>query len=238
MYLDEIWAFIPARSGSKGIKNKNIIKLNNKPLIAHSIEHAKKIKKITKIIFSTDSKKYISIAKKYGCNDFHLRSKKLSSDKASEHSVFLDFIKCRLKTNKKVPKYFLHLRPTTPVRKISTIKKALELFFKKGKNYTCLRTVTLMSNPAYRSFRISSNKLKSIFNEDFDIDKYCVPRQLFDQTYFCNTIADIYHTKTILNGRLFGNKVLPLVVDDDFCDIDEPKDLKMAEYFLKKTSYK
>ena len=45
MYLDEIWAFIPARSGSKGIKNKNIIKLNNKPLIAHSIEHAKKIKK-------------------------------------------------------------------------------------------------------------------------------------------------------------------------------------------------
>ena len=87
-FLNEVWAFIPARSGSKSIKNKNIINLNGKPLIAHSIEHAQKLKQVKKIIFSTDSQKYISIAKKYGCKDFHIRSSLLASDTASEHSVF------------------------------------------------------------------------------------------------------------------------------------------------------
>ena len=57
-FLDEVWAFIPARSGSKSIRNKNIIKLNGKPLIAHSIYHAKKLKLVKKIIFSSDSLKY------------------------------------------------------------------------------------------------------------------------------------------------------------------------------------
>ena len=233
-FLNEVWAFIPARSGSKSIKNKNIINLNGKPLIAHSIEHAQKLKQVKKIIFSSDSKKYISIAKKYGCKDFHIRSNLLSSNTASEHSVFFDFIKKRLANKQTVPKYFLHLRATTPVRNIATLKKAIQVFKLKGKGYTSLRTMTHMSNPSYRSFRIKSNKLSSIMKIDYDIDKYCVPRQLFEKTYFCNTIADIYLTSTILKGKLFGNKVFPLVVNDDYCDIDEPKDLDLAKFLIKK----
>ena len=61
LIIDEIWALIPARSGSKSIKNKNITNLNGKPLIAYSINHAKKTKYIKRIIFSSDSKKYIEI---------------------------------------------------------------------------------------------------------------------------------------------------------------------------------
>ena len=235
-FLNEVWAFIPARSGSKSIKNKNILKLNGKPLIAHSISHAKKLKSIQKIIFSSDSLKYIKIAKKYGCKDFHFRTKETSSDKASEHSVFFDYIKHRLINGKKVPKYFLHLRPTTPIRNISTLNKAINTFKKKSKNFTSLRTITHMSNPAYRSFRIKSNKLSAIFKIDYNIDKYCVPRQSFDKTYFCNTIADIYLTSTILKGKLFGNRVFPLVISDDYCDIDEPKDLDLAKFLLQKKS--
>ena len=136
----------------------------------------------------------------------------------------------------KVPKYFLHLRPTTPVRNISTLNRAIRIFKSKSKSYTSLRTMTHMSNPAYRSFRIKSGKLSSISKIDYNIDKYCVPRQLFDKTYFCNTIADIYLTSTILKGKLFGNKVFPLVVSDDYCDIDEPKDLDLAKFLLKKQS--
>ena len=64
---NEIWAVIPARSGSKSLKNKNIKKLLGKPLIVHSIISAKKNSLIDKVVFSSDSNKYISIAKKYKC---------------------------------------------------------------------------------------------------------------------------------------------------------------------------
>tara|TARA_B100000989_G_scaffold294175_2_gene272777 strand:- start:3621 stop:4367 length:747 start_codon:yes stop_codon:yes gene_type:complete len=232
-FLNEVWAFIPARSGSKSIKNKNIRKLDGKPLFAHSIYHAKKSKLIKKIIFSSDSLKYISIAKKFGCKNFHIRSKKISSNTASEHSVFFDFIVKRLKKNETLPKYFIHLRPTAPIRNISSINKAIKVFKRVSKRYTSLRTMTQMSNPAYRSFRIKSKKLSSILKLDYDIDKYCIPRQFYDKTYFCNTVADIYLTTTILKGKIFGNKVYPLITNDDYCDIDEIKDLNKAKFLIK-----
>ena len=76
-FTKEIWAVIPARSGSKSIKNKNIKSFSGKPLIAHTIIIAKKLKKVKKIIFSSDSQKYYNIAKRYGKIEFHKRSKTL-----------------------------------------------------------------------------------------------------------------------------------------------------------------
>ena len=72
-------AIITARSGSSGIKNKNIKMINNKPLIYYTIKFAKKLKFIDKLIFSTDSKKYLKIALKYYHFENNLRPKKLSS---------------------------------------------------------------------------------------------------------------------------------------------------------------
>ena len=62
------WAFIPARSGSKSIKNKNLLKLRNRPLLAYSVIAARKLKIVKRVVVSSDSKKYLSIAKKYCCN--------------------------------------------------------------------------------------------------------------------------------------------------------------------------
>ena len=64
-YSDELWAMIPARSGSKTIKNKNIRKVNGIPLVMHSLLFASKIKRIKKIIFSSDSTKYLKLANKF-----------------------------------------------------------------------------------------------------------------------------------------------------------------------------
>ena len=63
--MSKVVCLIPARSGSQGIKNKNIKKFNNKPLIYYSINFAKSLEFVDKIIFSTDSRRYLSIAKKY-----------------------------------------------------------------------------------------------------------------------------------------------------------------------------
>ena len=91
----KILAVVMARSGSKGLKNKNILKINKIPLIGHAGKISKKIKLIDKCIISTDSRKYGNIAKKYGMHFFFLRNKKLSGSKVPDHLVLKDTYKSR-----------------------------------------------------------------------------------------------------------------------------------------------
>ncbi len=95
-----VWAFIPARSGSKTIKNKNLLKLKGIPLIAHSIKSGLRNKLIEQTYFSSDSKKYLKIAKKYGCYNLLLRNKKLARDESSDLDVFKDFVNSIIKKKK------------------------------------------------------------------------------------------------------------------------------------------
>ena len=83
----EIIAIIPARSGSKSIKNKNIVNLFGKPLIYYSINVAIKSKYISRVIVSTDSKKIKKIALKYGAEVPFLRPKKYSLDNSKDYEV-------------------------------------------------------------------------------------------------------------------------------------------------------
>ena len=234
----EIWAFIPARSGSKSLKNKNIKLFMKKPLIAHSILLAKKIEIISQIIFSTDSKKYLKIASKYGCKHFHFRSSKISSDAASEYSVFIDYIKKRIKAKKPLPKYFLHLRPTSPVRSYKTIIKAINFFMRNEKKYSSLRSAHLMDNPAYRSYRIVNGKLCSIVGKDFKVANYSQRRQSYPKTYKTGHLFEIYKTKNILKGDLWGSRVTPYITTDLFNDIDTKDDFENLEHYIKKNKIK
>ena len=118
-------AIITARSGSSGIKDKNIKILKNKPLIYHTINFAKKLKFVDKLIFSTDSKKYLKIAQKYYPFSKSLRPKKL----ATKYTKSIDVIKYLINLEKKIGNFYdavLILEPTSPFRKLSDFKKAYE----------------------------------------------------------------------------------------------------------------
>jgi CMP-N-acetylneuraminic acid synthetase len=197
---------------------------------------ALKTQGIKKTIFSSDSLKYISMAKKFGCRDFHHRSKKFSNDNASEYSVFRNFVDTQIKENKILPKYFVHLRTTSPIRKKSTLEKAIK-FFKKKNNFTSMRSAHVMSNPAYRATRIVNGKLCGIMNKNFNIDTFCKPRQFYQDTFRCG-LFDIYKTENILKGHLWGNKVFPYIIDDIYNDIDTIEDFDLVEYYMKKLKYK
>ena len=94
----KVLCIIPARKGSKAIKNKNILKIKGKYLFAYSIEFAKKLKFLDKIIFSSDSKSYIKKAKKFDSIFFNLRPKKYSTD----NSLMVDYVKYQLTEEKKI----------------------------------------------------------------------------------------------------------------------------------------
>ena len=129
---------IPARIGSKRIKKKNIKKFYGKPLISYAILNAKKSKLFKKIIVSTDSKSIARIAIRYGAEVPFLRPKKFSNDKATDMEVRKHF--CSFcKTEKINFKYLCYLYPTTPLLKLSTLKKSFQ-FFKKTR-YSELMTI-------------------------------------------------------------------------------------------------
>lgn len=228
--IDEFWAVIPARSGSKSLKNKNIKKFLKLPLIAHSILSAKKNKLIKKIIFSSDSKKYISIAKKYKCDFYNMRTKKNSGDFSTDFDVFHEIILNLRKKNINLPKFFVHLRPTNPLRKNKSITKAIKIFKEKNKSFSSLKSISLNSHNSLKDFKIKNKKLFSIETKNkFNIDKVNIPREKLEKTYIGNGVVDIYKTKNILKGKLLGNKVFPFITEEIFCDIDSKRDFKIGQ---------
>jgi len=155
---------IPARSSSKRIPNKNILKFFGKPIIAYTIQKAIKSKLFDKIIVSTDSKKYAKIARKHGADVPFYRSKKLSNDFTVDIDVINDFIKHCLKNKIKI-KTLCYLYPINPLLKIITLKKCYQKL--KKKNCNKVITVKKFSCSIQKSF-VKYNKDKFKFlNKNF-----------------------------------------------------------------------
>tara|TARA_Y100001970_G_C14214601_1_gene848887 strand:+ start:952 stop:1686 length:735 start_codon:yes stop_codon:yes gene_type:complete len=222
--------FIPARSGSKGIKNKNIKNLNGKPLLAWSIEACKKSKYIKDIVVSTDSQKYAKIAIKYGATKVIIRPKNISGDKSTDYQALTHAIKNLKGLNFK---FIAHIRPTTPIRKSKDIDKAILLFSKK--NYTSLRSVHEMPESAYKTFEISKKKLlKPICNTKNDMDFFNKPRQSFRKTYAANGLIDIYLKDHLIKKKnLLGKKVFPFVTNFVH-EIDTIEQFKIINFILNR----
>ena len=98
---------------------------------------------------------------------------------------------------KRVIEYVLLIVGILAVLIVFVIKQSH--FISKKKNYSSMRSVSLMSEPAYRFFRIINNKLCSINKKDFMVDNYCKPRAHYTSTFKCNCIVDIYKTTNILS---------------------------------------
>ena len=116
-------AIIPARSGSKGLKDKNVMDLCGKPLMAYSIEAAVESKAFDRVIVSTDSERYGKIARQYGAAVMY-RGERLSQDNATTFMVLEDL----LQKIKRDFDYFVLLQPTSPLRNNRHIAEAVALF--------------------------------------------------------------------------------------------------------------
>ena len=120
-------AIIPARSGSKGVKDKNIREIAGKPLIAYTIEAALKSKIFDEVMVSTDSEKYAEIARKYGAKVPFLRSEKTATDQASSWDMVKEVLECYSDRGIEFDAFCL-LQPTSPLRDANDIKAAYNIF--------------------------------------------------------------------------------------------------------------
>ena len=226
-------AIIPARSGSKSVKDKNIKILGKIPLIAWSINLCKKSKLITKIVVSTDSKKYANIAKKFGASDVILRPKNISQDKSTDYELIDHVIKYLKFKNYN---YIALIRPTTPLRKVKIVDKALKFFIKS--KYNSLRSIHQNPETSYKTLEISSkNFLKPLKGSNLSLDDLNKPKEFFRKTYIPNGYIDIFKKNFILkNKKLLGNKVYGFITEN-VTEVDSLKEYEFLKYQVKNKKY-
>lgn len=230
---NSIYAIIPARSGSKGVKNKNIKLLNGYPMIAYSIVAAKLTSGIDRVIVSTDSAEYARFANKFGGETPFLRPAEISQDNSTDIEFMQHCINWLYENERKVPEYFLHLRPTNPLRKIQDIETAINKI-KNDVNATSLRSAHLASNTPYKWFEIkNTGYFGSILGERTN-DEANNPRQKFNDVYIPDGYVDVLKSEFIIkNNLMHGQNMIPYIVNDCI-DIDAKKDIELLEFYIKK----
>jgi len=230
-----ILCIIPARSGSKGIKDKNIKIFKNKPLLAWSIEQAKQSKYNMKLIVSTDSEEYKKIALQYGAEVPVLRSKEISQDKSTDIEFIKHAINFLEEHEKYIPDIILQLRPTQPLRNIKDIDKCLEIFIDNYDNYDSLRSVVEFEKSPFKMYTINDEqkKLIPLFKKIENINEpYNQCRQYLPKTYLHNGYIDIIKTSILENNTVSGDKIYPYIMNkNDTIDIDTIEDWESAELF-------
>ncbi len=226
-------ALILARLGSKGVKNKNIRLLNNKPLILYPIESAHKTKYIDEIYVSTDSVEIANIVENAGAKVIK-RPQELAIDTsldvdAFKHAVAQFDLKTRMEP-------LIHLRTTTPLIEAEILDKAIEYFWENEKKCTSLRSVQEISETVYKCFELNGKYLSGLFPncvEKFGEEYYNLPRQKLPKTFSANGYIDVVFPKIFMNEDTFhGNRILAFETEN-IIEIDTEKQFLYLEYILK-----
>ena len=213
-------ALIPARGGSKGIKNKNLKKINGLSLTDLAIKTAIKSKIFSKIILSSDNKSILSSGKKYEI-ELHQRPKIISQDTSHISETIIE-VKKKFYLNKDY--YLIILEPTSPLRRISDIKNVYREILKS--KYDSICTFTEASTIPYRSWTLKKKKMQPFLLNNKNI---WVNRQKF--TKFYQAVGNVIgiNLNKFKRDILFGKKGYVLVEKSRAIDIDDIEDLKIVK---------
>lgn len=221
-------AVILARSGSKGLKDKNINELNGKPLMAYTIEAAVASEKYDTVHVSTDSEQYAEIARDYGADVPFLRSANLAGDHASSWDALRAVIK-EYENRGKIFDTVTLLQPTSPLRDADDIKGAFELFEEKQAD-------SVVSVCEVEHSPLLCNVLDDSLSMDGFIDMSKVGRRQELSTYYrINGAIYIQKTQLLMDAAsVYGEKSYAYIMDKrKSIDIDDEYDFMVAEWLME-----
>jgi len=230
----KILGIIGLRSGSKGLRDKNIKLLGRVPLFVHILKSAKNTKLINRIIISTDSKRYQKLAIKYGAESPFLRPKNLSKDTSQELDFIKDLLKKLKTTEGYTPDLIVRLMATCPFQKSAdidhVIKKVLfgnfnsAVIISKCKQHPEKSLKIIGSKKKYLTTYISNNPLNvgSKLNRQNFKEAYVRSNVIACKTFVINKYNSLTSKKT-------GFHIVPATID-----IDDKLDFECAKFFIKK----
>lgn len=223
----KVASIILARSGSKGLKDKNIIKLNKKPLIFYAIEAAKSSKKIERVFVSTDSYKISKIAKLHGAEVPFLRKKKYSGDFVSTEASLRNFLDELQKKQNYSPDIIVYFQITDIFRKLELIDQCINSLLKNKKIDS-----SFVVTPVHKNFWKKEGKNLKRLNTS----KVYLPRQKKPAIYREDTgLCLATRNKCITFSNRIGKKIKYVINNSeiDMVDIHNKYDLKIAEKIIK-----
>lgn len=220
-------AIVPARRGSKGVKDKNIRLLLGKPLIAYTINEARKCKAIGKIIVSTDSRKIRDIAIEFGAEVPFLRPNFLAADITPMYPVIRHAVECIESRDEKFD-IVLILQPTSPLRIAADINKAIATLIKTGADSVV--GVCLSEHSPYWMRVLKHGRVYPLIKA-----REYMRRQDLPEVYRINGAIYVTRRNVLLEqGKILGKDTRALVMPiERSIDIDTDIDFKYAELFLK-----
>ena len=221
-----------ARGGSKGIKNKNLTKINGKPLIYYTIKEAKKSENINNYIVSTDSHKIKKVAEKFKAEVPFMRPKRFSSDSSSSASALKHaLVQCEKLYDKRFD-YIIELMATNPLKSVTDINNVIKILIKNKADSVIAVNQLLDHHPA-RIKKIMKGKLY-----DFSVKEKLESRRqdLKPKAYIrSGSIYAMSRRFVMQEKRYFSGKSFAYILPTErTINIDDENDLLIAKIKIKK----
>jgi CMP-N,N'-diacetyllegionaminic acid synthase len=222
----KILAVIPARGGSKGIPRKNIRTLAGKPLIAWTIEAALQVKRINRVIISTEDAQIAAVATKFGAEVPFMRPLELTEDDTPGIAPVLHAIQ-------QIPdhNWILLLQPTSPLRSVEDIQGIIQLCEDEGAP-SAVSVTEVSKHPLWMFRRDDQKRLHSLIPNGLEV----LRRQDLPSYYALNGALYLARTDWLIeNQRFLGPETLGYVMPGErSVDIDTPVDWLWAEYLIER----
>ncbi len=231
----EILALVPARGGSKGIPRKNLVSVAGRPLIAHTIDRALRSRLVTRVIVSTDDREIAEVSRSLGAEVPFLRPAEYARDLSPDIDVLRHALLWLRGREGYKPDLLAHLRPTGPVRRVEVIDQAIRRMLERP-DADALRSVSVPEQTPYKMWRIGSDGyVEPVVRAPGIPESHSMPRQMLPPVFWQNGYVDVIRPRTILEkGSTCGTKVLPLVIEEPFYEIDYPETIPVVEEALER----
>lgn len=225
------YAMVPARSGSKGLPDKNIREIDGHPLMAYAIAFGRAVG-LDRVIVSTDSEKYAGIARAYGAECPYLRGPEASSDTAMEEDILADLAANLPRFGVEMPDVWVRLKPTNPFRSVASVRRALEIL----RDRPDIESVRIVSEADARLVTVGEDGfLKPLLTDVWDPGRSVMRRSEFPKAYSPFNLDLLRHRNWIEKGSAYmGARIHPIVEHRiTGMDINDAEDFEIVRTLIE-----
>lgn len=210
-----VYAFVPARSGSKGLPDKNILRLGGHPLMAYAISFGQALG-VDRVIVSTDSEHYSEIARHYGADCPYLRGQHASSDTAMEEDILQDMEENLPQHGIPMPDIWLRLKPTNPFRRLEHALEAIEIL----KNRPEVDSVRHVTQAESRTCSINTQGFLEVVPSDWPDERSVIRRTELPTVYQVYNLDVLRHKNLKKYGSGYMGKSIHPIVGEAITALD------------------
>lgn len=224
------YAFVPARAGSKGLPDKNILPIGGHPLLAYAIAFGRALN-IDRVIVSTDSERYAEIARRYGADCPYLRGARASGDTAMEEDILADLAENLPRHGIPMPDIWIRLKPTNPFRSVESVHAALDHLRTSSE----IDSVRIVSQSDARVCVINRDGWLEPLLDSWDRGRSVMRRSEFQDVFSPFNLDVLRHNLWLERGAAYMGQRIRAIVENKITglDINDRDDFEIVKALIE-----